>query len=54
LDFSKRTFAFWRTKSFWLLAALGLLILIAVLLAYFIDEPLRRRTEAEINASKMF
>src|ERR671912_2351206 len=35
----------------WLAAIFGLLIVLAVIAAFFIDEPLRRRTEAKINAS---
>ena len=35
----------------WLAVALGLLVVLAVVLAYFIDEPLRRQTEARINAA---
>ncbi|MGH7794093.1 MAG: DUF748 domain-containing protein [Candidatus Binatia bacterium] len=35
----------------WIAIALGLLILSAVVAAYFIDEPLRRQTEARINAA---
>ena len=35
----------------WVAIALGLLVLIAVVAAYFIDEPLRRQTEARINAA---
>ena len=49
--FSKGTSEFSRTRWFWLVGALGLLILVAVVLAHLIDEPLRRRTEAEINAA---
>jgi hypothetical protein len=35
----------------WLLAIFGFLLVLLVIAAFFIDEPLRRRTEAKINAS---
>jgi uncharacterized protein involved in outer membrane biogenesis len=35
----------------WLAAIFGLLVILVVIAAFFIDEPLRRRTEAKINAS---
>ena len=35
----------------WLLAISGLLVVLLVIAAFFVDEPLRRRTEAKINAS---
>jgi hypothetical protein len=35
----------------WLAAVFGLLVVLAIAAAFFIDEPLRRRTEAKINAS---
>ena len=35
----------------WLAAIFGFLVVAAVIAAFFIDEPLRRRTEAKINAS---
>jgi uncharacterized protein involved in outer membrane biogenesis len=35
----------------WLAAIFGLLIVLVVIAAFFLDEPLRRRTEAKINAS---
>ena len=35
----------------WLAAVFGLLVVLAIVAAFFIDEPLRRRTEAKINAS---
>ena len=49
--FSKRARGFARSKLFWFGLAIGLVILIAVVLAYFIDEPLRRQTETRINAA---
>jgi hypothetical protein len=35
----------------WVLGALGLLLLIVIVAAYFLDEPLRRQTETRINAA---
>lgn len=35
----------------WIAIALALVVLIAIVAAYFIDEPLRRQTEARINAA---
>src|SRR5918995_4008446 len=35
----------------WLAAIFGLLVILVIIAAFFIDEPLRRRTEAKINAS---
>ena len=35
----------------WFAVAVGLLIVVVIVLAYFIDEPLRRRTEAKINSA---
>ena len=39
------------TLLFRIALALGILVLLAIALAYFIDEPLRRQTEARINAA---
>ena len=39
------------TLLFRVALALGILVLLAIALAYFIDEPLRRQTEARINAA---
>ncbi len=50
-DFLRRTIQFSRAKWVWFASALGLLILLAVTLAYFVDEPLRRQTEARMNAA---
>ncbi len=49
--FFQRARAFSRNKLFWFGLAVGLVIVIALVLAYFIDEPLRRQTEARINAA---
>lgn len=35
----------------WIAVAVGLVVLIAIVAAYLIDEPLRRQTEAKINAA---
>src|ERR671912_716187 len=35
----------------WLAAIFGVLVILVIIAAFFIDEPLRRRTEAKINAS---
>ena len=35
----------------WLAAVVGVLVILAIIAAFFIDEPLRRRTEAKINAA---
>lgn len=35
----------------WVAAGLGVIVVLLVVAAYFIDEPLRRRTEAKINAA---
>src|SRR5919112_5474196 len=35
----------------WVAVAVGLLVVAIIVLAYFIDEPLRRRTEAKINSA---
>ena len=35
----------------WLVAVVGVLVISAIIAAFFIDEPLRRRTEAKINAA---
>lgn len=49
--FSTRVRSFSQRRLFWLGLVLGLLVVIAVLLAYAVDEPLRRQTESRINAA---
>lgn len=49
--FSEQSVKFRRSKLFWIALVLGLIVLVAVALAYFVDEPLRRQTESRMNAA---
>jgi hypothetical protein len=50
-DVSRRARHFSHTKWFWVLVVLAVLLFGLVVAAYFMDEPLRRQTEAKVNAA---
>src|SRR5512145_3079908 len=51
VDFSRWTRESSHRKLFWFALGFGALIVAALVAAFFIDEPLRRQTEARVNAA---